>query len=213
MSGYFNLELNPNQMPVKETHTLNRQYKGATRFRMTAPDASGTLVVWARDEQEAKDHLVNALFELIFRSARHALIVSNPTCPHCGGKTHRNGRNSAGKRTWTCTSAECQRHFVLDRVWRGGINHPSATKKPEFARLLLSGVTVADAAARIGIKTSTAMNWAGQVAANNPERMAKLECPCGRAIRHRGSCWYRQNLPQPPERSTAGKYSRRTHGR
>lgn len=213
MSGYFNLELNPDQMPVKATHTLNRRYKGAARFEMRAPDAAGTLIVWARDEAEARDHLVNALFEMIFRSARNALSVSNPACPHCGGKTHRHGRNSSGKRTWHCLNAECQSYFVLDRVWRGGINHPSATKKPQFARLLLSGTTVADAARSLGVKVSTAIQWAAQVAANNPERMDDLKCPCGRHIRHRGSCWYRQHLPAPRERSAAGSYMRRTHGR
>lgn len=198
MSGYFNLELNPDQMPVTGKHALNRRYKGSARFELRAPDAEGTLIVWAKDEAEAKDHLVNALFEMVFRSARHALSVSNPRCPFCGGKCHRGGRNSSGKRTWTCQNIECQRHFVLDRVWRGGIHHSSASKKPGFARLLIGGMPAADAARHLGINLSTARNWAAKVAANNPDLIANLECPCGRSIRHRGSCWYRQHPPKPP---------------
>lgn len=210
MSGYFDLELHPDQMSTKAKHTLNRRYKGAVRFEMRAPDAGGTLIVWARDEAEAKDHLLNALFEMVFRSARHNVAVHNPACPYCGGKSHRHGRNSSGKRTWRCQNLECQRHFVLDRIWRGGINHPSSSKKPDFARLLLSGTPVRDAAEKLGIHPMTARHWADHVVANNPEHFAGMACPCGKLLRHRGSCWYRMKLP--PRRAD-GTYVGRTHGR
>src|SRR5579863_4341462 len=46
--SYFNLEFNP-QMATSLVHCLNRRYKGAQKFPVTAPDAQGTLIVWARD--------------------------------------------------------------------------------------------------------------------------------------------------------------------
>ncbi len=49
--SYFNLEFNP-QMATSLVHCLNRRYKGAQKFPVTAPDAQGTLIVWARDPQE-----------------------------------------------------------------------------------------------------------------------------------------------------------------
>jgi hypothetical protein len=51
--SYFNLEINP-QMATALVHCLNRRYKGARRFPVTAPDAQGTLIVWARDLQECQ---------------------------------------------------------------------------------------------------------------------------------------------------------------
>lgn len=191
MSGYFNLELRPDQMPVKDRHILNQRYKGAKPYEMRAPDAAGMIVIYARSLDEANDHAINALFDLIFRSATAATAVHNPRCPFCNGKTQRHGRNSAGTRTWKCQRPDCQRYFVLDRVWRGGKNHQAQSKKPEFVRLLLSGVPAADAADRLGINHQTAGNWAEKVAANNPEAMAQFNCPCGKPIRHRGTCAHR----------------------
>src|SRR5580658_10777534 len=46
--SYFNLEFNP-QMATSLVHCLNRRYKGAQKFPVTAPDAQGSLIVWARD--------------------------------------------------------------------------------------------------------------------------------------------------------------------
>ena len=63
--SYFNFEFNP-EMATSLVHCLNRRYKGAQKFPVTAPDAQGTLIVWARDPQECQEHLLNALFDLIF---------------------------------------------------------------------------------------------------------------------------------------------------
>jgi transposase-like protein len=191
MSGYFNLELRPDQRPIKERHILNRPYKGSRPFEMRAPDAAGLIVIHARSLDEANDHAINAMFDLIFRSATAATAVHNPRCPFCNGRTQRHGRNSSGTRTWKCQAPGCQRYFVLDRVWRGGKGHAAQSKKPEFARLVLMGVPTMEAADRIGVNHDTAGRWAEQVAANNPEVMARLECPCGKNIRHRGSCEWR----------------------
>lgn len=204
MSGYYNLELKPDLRGVTtRPHQLNRKYKSAQRFVMRAPDAPGTLVVWALDEQEARDHLINALFELLFRPAPGSALTSNPPCPFCGGHAQSHGRNSSGKRNWKCMAEACGRYFVLDRVWRGGINHPAQSKKPEFVRLLLSGVSVRDAANRLNLHMNTAGNWAEKVAANNPEAMVSLSCPCGKPIRHRGSCWYRMGKSPTVRREAA----------
>lgn len=191
MSGYFNLELNPDMMPVKAVHTLNRPYKGAVKHRMRAPDADGELVVYARCEEEARDHLVNALFDLVFRGARLGVTARNPACLFCGGKTQRGGRNSAGKRVWKCQNLECRRSFVLDRTFKGGINHPSQSKKPAFVRLLTEGKTVAEAADLVGVCLHTAGNWAEKAEAMGILR--GVNCPCGRPVRHRGSCAYRMS--------------------
>ena len=73
--SYFNLEFNP-QMATSLVHCFNRRYKGARKFPVTAPDAQGTLIVWARDLQECREHLLNALFDLIFARNRVGAAVS-----------------------------------------------------------------------------------------------------------------------------------------
>lgn len=194
MSGYFNLDLNPDVMPSGLRHELNQRYKGAQRFEMTAPDAAGTIVVWARNPEEAHDHLLNALYDLIFAAGRYGARTANPKCPFCGAHTQRAGRNSSGTRVWKCQGDDCKRTFVLNRVWRGGINHPAQSKKPAFVKLYLSGVSPREAAEKLGINIQTAHNWAEKVAANNPEAMLRLSCACGKPIRHRGTCAYRLGL-------------------
>ena len=67
--SYFNFEFN-SKMATSLVHTLNRPYKGAHKFSATAPDAQGTLVIWARDTEECREHLLNALFDLIFARNR-----------------------------------------------------------------------------------------------------------------------------------------------
>ena len=61
--SYFNFEFN-SKMATSLVHTLNRPYKGAHKFSATAPDAQGTLVIWARDTEECREHLLNALFAI-----------------------------------------------------------------------------------------------------------------------------------------------------
>src|ERR1700730_9727193 len=95
--SYFNLEFNA-EMATSLVHCLNRRYKGAQKFPVTAPDAQGTLIVWARDLKECREHLLNALFDLIFARNRVGAAVSNPACIFCGGKTQSRGRNSSGRR-------------------------------------------------------------------------------------------------------------------
>ena len=75
--SYFNLEINQ-QIAISLVHCLNHRYKGARRFPVTAPDAQGTLIVWARDPQECREHLMNALFDLIFARNRVGAAVTNP---------------------------------------------------------------------------------------------------------------------------------------
>jgi hypothetical protein len=140
--SYFNLEFNP-QMATSLVHCLNRRYKGAQKFPVTATDAQGTLIVWARDLQECREHLLNALFDLIFARNRVGAAVTNPPCIFCGGKTQSRGRNSSGTRGWRCVNPDCQRSFVLDRSFRGGINHPTQSKKPAFYQLVfVDGKTI-----------------------------------------------------------------------
>jgi len=119
-------------MATSLVHTLNRPYKGAHKFSATAPDAQGTLVIWARDTEECREHLLNALFDLIFARNRVGAAVTNPPCIFCGGRTQSRGRNSSGTRAWRCMNPDCQRSFVIDRTFRGGINHPTQSKKPAF---------------------------------------------------------------------------------
>ncbi len=189
--GYFDFEFNE-RAAVDAAHTLNRAYRGARKFEMRAPDAAGTLVVWARSQEEAEEHLRNALFDLIFNRHRLGRFLETPACIYCGAKkVESRGRNSSGTQTWRCKNADCQRSFVLDRRFRGGINHPSQSKKPEFVRLLRSGVTVREAADRLKLNRRTAVQWGMQLAALHPEVFEGLECPCGKALRHRGSCAFR----------------------
>lgn len=190
--AYFNLEYVEQRGPIdKAEHTLNRTYKGAQLFAIRAPDAFGTLHIWARDEDEAREHLVNACFDLIFNRSRVGAHVTNPPCVHCGGRTQGGGRNSSGTRVWNCQEEGCRRKGVIHRAFRGGINHPSQSKKPAFARLLLEGVPVRDAADRLGIHRHTAVQWGAQIEAANRERFADLQCPCGKPLRHRGICVHR----------------------
>lgn len=191
-AGYFNLELNP-KMAFSLKHTLNRPYRGSQRFEVRAPDASGTLIVHARTPDEADEHLVNALFELIFNRNRCGAAVTNPACLYCGGPTEGRGRNSSGTRVWRCLNPECRRSFVPLRVWRGGINHSQQSKKPAFVRLIFDqGKTVREARDILGISDGAADNWyRAAVAARKGPPAGK--CPCGKPMRHRGSCKFRQN--------------------
>jgi transposase-like protein len=188
--SYFNLEIDPREARSLE-HTLNRRYNGAQLFAVKAPDAAGTLKVWATDLDEAREHVLNAMFDLVFNRLRVGAHLENPKCIFCGHKTESRGRNSSGTRGYRCLNPECRRNFVLHRTFRGGVNHPSQSKKPEFARLLLAGTPVAEAADRLGLNHQTAGNWGAQIEALNCEKFAELKCRCGRALRHRGICIHR----------------------
>src|ERR1700674_5752052 len=122
--SYFNFEFN-SKMATSLVHTLNRPYKGAHKFSATAPDAQGTLVIWARDTEECREHLLNALFDLIFARNRVGAAVTNPPCIFCGRKTQSRGRNSSGTRAWRCMNPDCQRSFVMDGPSREGTTNPS----------------------------------------------------------------------------------------
>jgi len=188
--SYFNFEFNP-EMATSLVHCLNRRYKGAQKFPVTAPDAQGTLIVWARDLQECREHLLNALFDLIFARNRVGAAVSNPACIFCGGKTQSRGRNSSGTRGWRCVNPGCQRNFVIDRRFRGGINHPTQSKKPEFHRLVfVEGKTIREACDALRLSPSAGDNWFRKMVALGQQMDHR--CPCGRELRHRGSCEFRQ---------------------
>jgi transposase-like protein len=208
--SYFNLLYAPVGRVDRLEHMLNRKYRGAQKFAVKAPDATGTLLIWAHDEEEAREHLVNAMFDMIFRP--HRLIsagAENPNCIFCGGgRVQSKGRNSSGTRAWQCMNDECRRAFVLNRTFKGGINHPAQSKKPEFARLILAGVPTAEAATRVGVNRKTATHWAMQIAAVNKDRVAGLLCRCGKPVRHRGICLYRYT-PEGRERVAAARRKRR----
>ena len=189
--SYFNLEINP-QTATSLVHCLNRRYRGARKFPVTAPDAQGTLYVWARDPEECREHLLNALFDLLFARNRIGAAVSNPACIFCGGKTQSRGRNSSGTRGWRCMNPDCQRSFVIDRRFRGGINHPTQSRKPEFHRLVfVEGKTIREACDALRLSMSAGDNWFKKmVAVGGP---IDHKCPCGRDLRHRGSCEFRQS--------------------
>jgi hypothetical protein len=188
--SYFNFEFN-SKMATSLVHTLNRPYKGAQKFSATAPDAQGTLVIWARDPEECREHLLNALFDLIFARNRVGAAVCNPLCIFCGGKTQSRGRNSSGTRGWRCMSPTCQRSFVIDRSFRGGINHPTQSKKPDFHRLVfIDGKTIREACDALGISMSAGDNWYQKMLA--VRKRIDHKCPCGKELRHQGSCRFRQ---------------------
>jgi hypothetical protein len=188
--SYFNLEFNP-QMATSLVHCLNRRYKGARKFPVTAPDAQGTLVIWARDTEECREHLLNALFDLIFARNRVGAAVTNPPCIFCGGKTQSRGRNSSGTRAWRCMNPDCQRSFVIDRTFRGGINHPTQSKKPAFYQLVfVDGKTIREACDALGISMSAGDNWYQKMFA--VRKRIDHKCPCGKELRHRGACRFRQ---------------------
>ena len=189
--SYFNLEFNP-QMATSLVHCLNRKYRGARKFPVTAPDAQGTLYVWARNPEECREHLLNALFDLLFARNRVVAAVGNPACIFCGGKTQSRGRNSSGTRGWRCMNPDCQRSFVIDRSFRGGINHPTQSRKPEFHRLVfVEGKTIREACDALRLSMSAGDNWFKKmVAVGGP---IDHKCPCGRDLRHRGSCEFRQS--------------------
>ncbi len=116
--------------------------------------------MWARDMQECREHLLNALFDLIFARNRVGAAVTNPPCIFCGEKTQSRGRNSSGTRAWRCMNPDCQRCFVIDRIFRGGINHPTQSKKPAFYQLVfVDGKTIREACDALGISMSAGDNW------------------------------------------------------
>ena len=87
---------------------------------------------------------------------------------------------------------ECQRSFVIDRSFRGGINHPTQSKKPEFHRLVfVEGKTIREACDALGLSMSAGDNWFRKMVAVGGQIDHK--CPCGRELRHRGSCEFRQS--------------------
>lgn len=189
--SYFNFEFN-RELATSLVHCLNQRYKGARKFSATAPDAQGTLIVWARNLQECKEHLLNALFDLIFARNRVGAVVCNPVCIFCGGRTQSRGRNSSGTRCWRCTNPGCRRSFVIDRNFRGGIQHPTQSRKPEFHRLVfIEGRTIREACDFLGISMSAGDSWYQKMlAAGKP---SDHRCPCGKELRHRGSCRFRQS--------------------
>jgi hypothetical protein len=187
--GYFNFYFNP-ELATTLRHSLNHKYKGSRPFELQAPDAQGTLVVHARYAEEADEHVVNALFDLIFNRSRVGASIDNPACIFCGYRTESRGRNSSGTRGWRCLSRDCRRSFVLNRSFRGGLNHPSQSKKPAFFRLIYRECkTVREAADALDLNMDTAQNWADKMEAINGKLDAR--CPCGKPVRHRGTCRFR----------------------
>lgn len=189
--SYFNFEFDC-ELARSLVHYLNRSYKGARKFSATAPDAQGTLIVWARNLQECREHLLNALFDLIFARNRVGAAVCNPACIFCGGRTQSRGRNSSGTRCWRCMNPGCRRSFVIDRNFRGGIQHPTQSRKPEFHRLVfVEGKTIREACDCLGISMSAGDSWYQKMLAVG--KQINHRCPCGKELRHRGSCWFRQS--------------------
>ena len=91
---------------------------------------------------------------------------------------------------------DCQRSFVIDRSFRGGINHPTQSKKPEFHRLVfVEGKTIREACDALGLSMSAGDSWFRKMVAIGGQPDHK--CPCGRDLRHRGSCEFRQSYQLP----------------
>jgi hypothetical protein len=85
----------------------------------------------------------------------------------------------------------CQRSFVIDRSFRGGINHPTQSKKPDFHRLVfIDGKTIREACDALGISMSAGDNWYQKMLA--VRKRIDHKCPCGKELRHQGSCRFRQ---------------------
>jgi len=211
MAGYFDLEFQPTRA-ASLLHVLNKRYKGAQRFAMRAPDAPGTLTVWARSESEARDHLTNALFDLLFQRGRVGACIENPACIFCGGRTESRGRNSSGTRGWRCLNLDCRRSFVIDRKFRGGINHPQQSKLPAFRKLVFEeGKTIREACDTLGISHGAADNWYRKIAAIMGGHDAN--CPCGKPLRHRGQCSHRQTVARLRRREISrAELGERTRG-
>jgi len=126
-AGHWLFEFNPRAATTLR-HTLNRKYRGAQKFELRAPDAPGTLIVWARTAQEADEHVVNALFDLIFDRKRVGAFLDNPVCIYCGGPTQSRGRNSSGSQTWTCRNPSCRRSSHRDAPLFG-VAHAVETRR------------------------------------------------------------------------------------
>ena len=201
--SYFNFEFNP-AIVSSLVHTLNRPYNGARTFPAKAPDAQGTLIVWARDLEEYREHLLNALFDLIFSRNRVGAAAGNPACIFCGGKTQSRGRNSSGTRGWRCMNLDCQRSFVIDRTFRGGILHPTQSKKPEFHRLVcVEGKTIREACDALGISMGAGDNWYQKMLA--VRKSIDHKCPCGKELRHRGHVHFGRGTSLLVGRESPGK--------
>jgi hypothetical protein len=81
---------------------------------------------------------------------------------------------------------------VIDRSFRGGINHPTQSKKPEFHRLVFAeGKTIREACDALGLSMTAGDSWFRKMVAIGGQIDHK--CPCGRDLRHRGSCEFRQS--------------------
>jgi hypothetical protein len=90
----------------------------------------------------------------------------------------------------------------LDRSFRGGINHPTQSKKPEFHRLVfVEGKTIREACDALGLSTSAADNWFRKMLALG--QRIDHKCPCGKDLRHRGSCQFRQTYRADREKAGA----------
>ena len=86
---------------------------------------------------------------------------------------------------------DCQRSFVIDRTFRGGINHPTQSKKPAFYQLVfVDGKTIREACDVLGISMSAGDNWYQKMFA--VRKQIDHKCPCGKELRHRGACRFRQ---------------------
>lgn len=85
----------------------------------------------------------------------------------------------------------------------GGIDHPTQSKKPEFRRLVFDeGKTIREACDALGLSMSGGDNWFRKMLAVG--RQIDHRCPCGRELRHRGSCQFRQSY-QAEKKNVCGE--------
>src|ERR1700680_1211579 len=129
-------------------------------FHLWTTDAHGrrvrkfkekTLGPASMPKHDAQKKLADYIEEYTGRlTNRVGAAVFNPPCIFCGGKRQSRGRNSSGTRGWRCMNPTCQRSFVIDRSFRGGINHPTQSKKPDFYRELSVSVRSYDRESRTG---------------------------------------------------------------
>ena len=114
-------------------------------------------------------------------------------------KTQSRGRNSSGTRGWRCMNPDCQRSFVIDRSFRGGI----ITHAVEEAGLSSAGVHRWQDNSR-GVRRSRYLderrhNWYQKMLA--VRKRIDHNCPCGKKLRHRGSCRFRQEYPMAKDKA------------
>jgi hypothetical protein len=77
---------------------------------------------------------------------------------------------------------DCQRSFVIDRSFRGGINHPTQSKKPKFHRLVfVEDKTIREACDALGLSMSAGDKWFRKMVAVGRQGRSQMSLRAGSA--------------------------------